>query len=106
MTKEQFLNSTAKLIWWQPKSEAIKDLPYLLRQVMTLGNYTECAAMLSLFSKRQLLQALKTAKAGQMTGRAWSFWHYYLTNCKIGELPPEPTRPGISLARSKLGWRN
>lgn len=91
--KKAFLQSVAHLVWWKSTEEALLDVPYLLRQVMTYGNLNQCLDMEALFSQEELVAALQSACAGQMTGSAWHFWHYRLTHCAPGTVPPMPVRP-------------
>ncbi|MCR4667661.1 MAG: hypothetical protein K5657_10310 [Desulfovibrio sp.] len=90
--QRKFLLSTAHLVWWKSSEETLEDIPFLLRQIMTMGNLQQSEIMEKLFSKKCLLSALRDAKAGQMTPRAWHFWHYRLTDCRLGEIPPMPVR--------------
>lgn len=94
LTNEQkkFLLGTAYLVWWQKPKEVLQDIPFLLRQIMTLGDLEQTKMLEKLFSKNYLYESLCDAPAGQMTPRAWHFWHYRLTHCRLGEVPPMPKR--------------
>lgn len=90
--QKEFLGQASYLVWWLKPKEVLNDVPFLLRQIMTLGDLNETKALEKLFTREDLFKALSVADPGQMTERAWYFWHYRLTNCKLGEVPALPQR--------------
>jgi hypothetical protein len=84
------LRTIATYVWWKTPDEAIEDPQDVIARIMDIGLLEDVRELLELFSKPELLGVLHNAVLGQFRGQSWHFWHYYLTDCQLGEVPPLP----------------
>jgi hypothetical protein len=93
MNKEQsnFLFRTiSTYIWWKTPNEALEEPQDAIARIMDLGTLEDVRELLDLFSKQELIGILQGAVFGQFRPQSWHFWHYYLLDCQLGEVPPLP----------------
>ncbi len=60
-----------KYIWWQALEIAVKDPHRVIAQVMNLGTFEDVRALRQLTGDIDLSQALREARPGEFTARAW-----------------------------------
>ena len=82
------LEMAKKYIWWKKPEESILHPRRILAQIMNLGVWDDWCAMSEWFTLKDLADILRSAEAGQFSGRSWHFW----ANRLLGEIPPMPTR--------------
>jgi hypothetical protein len=83
------LDMAERYIWWETPNEAILYPQRVLAQIMNIGAWDDLCKLNVLFSKRELVDVLERAEAGQFNTRSWHFWHCRLIE---GEIPPMPKR--------------
>ena len=86
------LQAAQKYIWWKSPEDALKYPQILLAQIMNIGVWDDLCELSRVVAKEELRNVLYGADAGQFNARSWHFWHYYLTDCVLGDVPPLPTR--------------
>ena len=89
MTKLEFLHSVTHLVWWKTETEALEDIPFLIRQTMNYGSFKDYCNLEKLYTKEELLEILRNTLPGEMTQKTWNYWHIRL--CDPNEkVPPLP----------------
>ena len=81
-----------KYIWWKTPEEALKYPDRLIARVMDRGTWEDVRDLIRIVGKDKLLDVLNHAEVGQFEPRSWSYWHYKLTDIRLGEVPPMPER--------------
>ncbi len=92
---EQELQGLARLahyIWWKTPEEVLQYPDRLVAQVMNIGFYKDACYLIDLLGEDKMRHVLQHAEIGQFNERSWSYWHYRLTNVKLGKVPPMPKR--------------
>lgn len=79
-----------RYIWWQPPEESLRSPDRILLQVMEIGEWEDCLAMMSGFSRDHLEAALGAGTAGTLSPKSWNFWHIRLNVGEPGNPPPLP----------------
>lgn len=87
---EYLLRTLSAYIWWKTPQEAIEDPQEAIARIMDVGALDDVSELLALFAREELLEVLHNAVFGQFRGKSWHFWHYYLTDRRLGEVPPLP----------------
>ena len=86
------MRTSPRYIWWEPPEEAVALPGRLIARIMDIGLLEDIRELLVLFSTEELVSILRCAEVGQFRNRSWHFWHYYLTDCALGEVPPIPRK--------------
>ena len=86
------LSSLAHYIWWKSKELTMERPDLLIAQIMNIGDYDDVCRMIDIVGNERLLHVLQHAEVGQFDPPSWSYWHYRLTDIKLGEVPPMPVR--------------
>jgi hypothetical protein len=81
----------AKYIWWETPDIAVQRPQRILAQVMDIGTYADCCALIICFSRDVLGEVLKNAECGWYRAKSWHFWHNALSD-DFCEVPPLPSR--------------
>jgi hypothetical protein len=84
------LRTIGTYIWWKKPYEAIEEPQEVIARIMDVGMLDDVRELLELFSKAELRDVLYNAVFGQFRSQSWHFWHYYLTDCQSGAVPPLP----------------
>lgn len=93
MQRRSFLEEMAKrYIWWKQVEEAVVDPDRVLAQVMNIGDFDDAVEMIELFEEERLRQVIRSAEAGWLNARSWSYWHYRLGMAEVDQVPPMPVR--------------
>lgn len=79
-----------RYIWWLSPDESIKTPSRILLQVMEIGNWEDCLAMMNAFPRDRLIETLKEGTAGTLSPKSWNFWHLRLGVGERGNPPPLP----------------
>ena len=77
----------ARVCWWQPAGETLKDSPLFLCRVMTFGTWDDASFCLERFGRDGFRGALQSAPPGLLDPRSWHYWHH-----RLG-LVPVPAQP-------------
>jgi hypothetical protein len=82
----------ARLVWWQPPAEALRDRNRLLAQVMVYGTPEDLAVARRHFPESAFRAVLAQPPPGVFDPRSWAYWHV------VFGLGPhrEPPRRGLS----------
>jgi len=88
--KSFLLHTIQRYIWWETPDESIKHPDNVIARIMNIGILDDISMLVTLFSKDELLNILLAADIGEFNDRSWHFWHYYLTSCGVGAVPPIP----------------
>ena len=75
------------LVWWKPPEEV--EFHYLVRRVMNDGTLPMQQWLRERHGEEIFRQALAGAELGQLSPRAWNYWHLRLG---LEPIPPLPTR--------------
>ena len=86
------LKPFTKYIWWKTPEDALRYPDRLIARVMDRGSWNDVCDLINIVGKEKLLDVLLHAEAGEFEPQSWSYWHYRLTNIKLGEVPPMPER--------------
>ncbi len=92
---EQELRGMAQFthyIWWKTPEETLQFPDRLVAQVMNIGIYEDVCHLVALIGEEKMRHVLEKAEIGQFSKRSWAYWHYRLTDIKLGEVPPMPKR--------------
>jgi hypothetical protein len=79
-----------RYIWWQPPEESLKSHNRILLQVMEIGDWEDCLAMVNGFPTERLDEALREGTAGTISPKSRNFWHIRLKVGESGNPPPLP----------------
>jgi hypothetical protein len=79
-----------RYIWWQPPEGSLKAPNRILLQVMEIGDWDDCLAMINAFPRARLVKALKEGTSGTLSLKSWNFWHLKLGAGERGDPPPLP----------------
>lgn len=83
-----------RYIWWQTPEESLRSPDRILLQVMELGDWADCVAMMTGLPNERLVEALRKGTAGTLSPKSWNFWHIRLYVGEPGNPPPlPPARP-------------
>jgi len=86
------MRTSPRYIWWESPEEAVALPDRVIARIMDIGLLEDIRGLLELFSTEELIGVLQSAEVGQFRDRSWHFWHYYLTDCALGEVPPIPLK--------------
>jgi hypothetical protein len=78
----------ARLVWWKPPAESLRDEARLLAQVMVYGTPEDLAAARRCFPESAFRTVLANPPPGLFDPRSWAYWHLVLRV----PLPPQPSR--------------
>jgi len=81
-----------KYVWWKTPDEAVAMPERVIAQVMNLGDFADVQALADQVGDDVLRDVLAHAQAGQFDERSWTYWHYRLNLCELGDVPPLPVR--------------
>lgn len=84
---EELKKIARTLVWWKPPEEV--EFLYLVRRVMNDGTMAMQRTLVSRFREDVFREALAGAEMGELSPRAWNYWHIRLG---IDPIPPLPTR--------------
>lgn len=79
-----------RYIWWQSPEESLKAPNRILLQVMEIGDWDDCVAMISGLPHARLVEALQEGTTGTLSPKSWNFWHLRLKVGTPGNPPPLP----------------
>jgi hypothetical protein len=82
--------SARRYIWWQTAEKSLKSHSRILLQVMEIGNWEDCLAIMNGFPRERLVEALRAGTAGTLPPKSWNFWHIRLNVGEPGNPPPTP----------------
>lgn len=85
---EELRDIARTLVWWKPPEEV--DRLYLVRRVMNDGTLAMQRSLVARFREEVFREALAGTEPGQLSPRAWTYWHVRLG---LEPIPPLPTRP-------------
>jgi hypothetical protein len=86
----------ARIYSWDMKAEEACRWPYrLLRRVMDIGTFEDIISMERQIGDDELTHALRTAEAGALRPKSWTFWHY-----RLGLVPPGQSCPSLPARRA------
>lgn len=91
MTKEELLKSLSKRLFWWELDESDLTERRIIIQTLDRGALEDWQALLSLYTKAELLSFLHQAVAGEMHPKSWNFAHLYFAGFDK-PVPPMPTR--------------
>jgi hypothetical protein len=75
----------ARLVWWKPPAESLRDEARLLAQVMVYGTAEDVAVARRCFPETAFRAVLVDPPPGLFDPRSWAYWHLVLHV----PLPPE-----------------
>ena len=75
----------AKIIWFEPPSEALSDPVRFMAYAMTYARHEDMRVLRRYVSDDDLRDALDRAPPGIIDARSWAYW-----NSKMGRYPPPP----------------
>jgi hypothetical protein len=75
----------AKIIWFEPPSEALSDPVRFMAYAMTYARHEDMRVLRHYVSDDDLRDALDRAPPGIIDARSWAYW-----NSKLGRFPPPP----------------
>ncbi len=81
-----------KYIWWKTPEEAVVMPARVIAQVMNLGDFDDVQDLAEQVGNEVLREVLTHADPGQFNERSWTYWHYRLDLCELGQVPPLPVR--------------
>jgi hypothetical protein len=84
---EELKNIARTLVWWKPPEEV--ERLYLVRRVMNDGTLAMQRLLMERYGEEVFRQALAGAELGQLSPRAWNYWHLRLG---LEPIPPLPMR--------------
>ncbi len=76
--------------WDMTDIDTARDADRVLRRAMSIADWGDTLRLQAVFGPAELRQALVSAAPGNLTDRAWSFWHYRLGLLPPHEAPPPP----------------
>jgi hypothetical protein len=79
-----------RYIWWQSPEESLRSPNRVLLQVMEIGEWDDCVAMITGLPNVRLVEALQDGTAGTLSPKSWNFWHLRLKVGAPGNPPPLP----------------
>jgi hypothetical protein len=65
----------ARLVWWRPPAEALRDRDRLLAQVMVYGTPEDLAVARRHFPESAFRAVLAQPPPGLFDPRSWAYWH-------------------------------
>ena len=65
----------ARLIWWKPPAETLRDAGRLVAQVMVYGTPEDLATARRHFPESAFRAVLADPPAGLFDPRSWAYWH-------------------------------
>jgi hypothetical protein len=68
----------ARLIWWKPPAESLRDETRLLAQVMVYGTRDDLAVARRFFPESAFRAVLAEPPPGLFEARSWTYWHVVL----------------------------
>jgi hypothetical protein len=77
----------ARVCWWEPAEETLKDTPLFLCRVMTFGTWDDASFCLEHFGRDAFRSALLSAPPGLLDPRSWHYWHHRLGMLPVPEQP-------------------
>jgi hypothetical protein len=77
----------ARLVWWQPPAESLRDPQRLLAQVMVYGTPEDLAVARRHFVESAFRAVLDQPPPGLFDPRSWAYWHVVLGLDPARELP-------------------
>ena len=75
LASPRLANLSRRYVWWLPPAEVARDPDRLIRQVLSLGLPEDYLFLLDHFGRERIIQALRSAPAGAIDPRSWTFWH-------------------------------
>lgn len=74
-----FLQSkSSDYVWWKMPEVAIEFPHLVLSQIMNLCTWEDVFELENTFTKEELLSFFENSEPGQLSPRAWYFWHIRL----------------------------
>ena len=90
MDGDQALHDIARrYVWWQPAESTLGRGAHFLCHVMQMGTPEDVRAVRRILGDEALREALRSAPAGVLDARSWSYWHLVLFGRPA---PPAPAR--------------
>lgn len=80
-------NVAARLVWWKPPAESLRDRAGLLAQLMVYGTPDDLAVARRYFPESAFRAVLAHPPSGVFDPRSWAYWHVVLG------LQPPPDLP-------------
>ncbi|HVR11596.1 MAG TPA: hypothetical protein VMW75_26365 [Thermoanaerobaculia bacterium] len=77
----------ARLVWWRPPAEALRDRDRLLAQVMVYGTPEDLAVARRHFPESAFRAVLAQPPPGIFDHRSWAYWHVVFGLDPHRELP-------------------
>lgn len=65
----------ARLVWWKPPAEALRDRAGLLARVMVFGTPDDLAVARRCFPDSDFRAVLAHPRPGIFDPRSWAYWH-------------------------------
>lgn len=81
------LRLAERLIWWKSPAEAVRDIPRLAAQAMTLGTWEDVQAARELLGADVFKGVLDNPPAGVFDERSWAYWHAVFEREPVPPLP-------------------
>jgi hypothetical protein len=75
----------ARVIWFEPASEALSEPVRFMAYAMTYAMHEQMRVLRRYVSDDDFREALDRAPPGIIDGRSWAYW-----NSKMGRYPPPP----------------
>jgi len=83
-----------RYIWWRTPGESLRSPDRILLQIMEIGEWEDCLAIMNGFPRERLVEAVRAGTAGTLSPKSWNFWHIRLYVGEPGKPPPlPPARP-------------
>ena len=89
------LKLAKRLIWWQTPTEAVKNEPRLLAQVMDLGTWEDVQQARSVWEESAFRAVLQYPPPGLFDAKSWNYWHLMF------HLPTPP----LVMRNTGFNWR-
>lgn len=81
-----------RYIWWRTPGESLRSPDRILLQIMEIGEWEDCLAIMNGFPRERLVEAVRAGTAGTLSPKSWNFWHIRLYVGEPGKPPPPPRR--------------
>jgi hypothetical protein len=82
-----------RYVWWELPEAAMRFPSGVLCQLLQLGTAEDVREARRVLGDDALREALRTAPAGILDGRSWSYWHLVLFGRPAPPLPSRPLPP-------------
>jgi hypothetical protein len=86
-SRSELESLAARLLWWKPPAESLRDEARLLAQVMVYGTPEDLAVARRCFPESAFRAALAHPPAGLFDRRSWVYWHLVLGVPVPADLP-------------------